>query len=85
MPPAKEHASKAREWLRRHAAGYDPADGVTAYRYALAECVEAIKALKATRGVTDDKLTRWMDEIVTQEKCSVPVETIVARVEDYIP
>jgi hypothetical protein len=85
MPSAKEHASKVREWLRRHAAGFDPGDGVTAYQYALAECVEAIKALKATQGVADGKLTQWANEIVTQEKCSVPVETIVARVEDYIP
>jgi hypothetical protein len=83
MPSAKEHASQAREWLRRDAAGYDPADGVTSYQYALAECVEAIKALAAA-GVTDDKLRRWMAEIVTRETCSVPAYTIVARVEDYI-
>ena len=74
MPSAKEHASQAREWLRRDAAGYDPADGVTSYQYALAECVEAIKALTAA-GVTDDKLRQWMAEIVTKEKCSVPAYT----------
>ena len=84
MPSAKEHASKVREWLRRDAAGFDPGDGVTAYQYALAECVEAIKALRATHGVNDEKLSCWMAEIVTHETCSVPVETIVSRVEDYI-
>src|SRR5262245_40958369 len=84
MASADEHVCKAREWLRRDAVGFDPGDGVTCYQYALAECAEAITALKATHGVTDATLARWLDEIVTQEQCSARAETVIARVEDYV-